>query len=145
MKQVVQLLTKVGLLVVLAMAPAIASAQTLGRIKANIPFDFSVGDQKLPAGEYSIVRAQQTSGDLVLMISSADGHARALRITNPVVTLDPKSKETLVFHRYGDEYFLSQVWTAGATTGRMFRESRDERVLRSHAKASKVVMKVGSE
>jgi len=144
-QQVVNVLVKVGLLVVFAIVPSVASAQTLGSIRANIPFDFTVGDQKLPAGVYSIGRAQQASGDLVLMISSADGHARALRITNPVVTLDPKSKETLVFHRYGDEYFLSQVWTAGSTTGRVFRESRGERELRAHASPKKVVMKAGNE
>ena len=145
-QQVVKLLTGVGLLVVLAMVPAVASAQSLaGSIRANIPFDFTVGDKKLPAGVYSIVRAQQSSGDVVLAISSADRHLNTFQLTNAVMTLDPKRKETLVFHRYGDEYFLSQLWVAGATTGRVFHESRGERALRAHAVPTKVVMRVENE
>jgi hypothetical protein len=33
----------------------------------------------------------------------------------------------LVFRRYGDEYFLREVWISGAMTGREFPMSRRER------------------
>jgi hypothetical protein len=35
----------------------------------------------------------------------------------------------LVFHRYGDQYFLSQVWTAGESDVRELWKSRAEREL----------------
>jgi len=34
-----------------------------------------------------------------------------------------------LFHRYGDQYFLFQVWAPGATIGRQFTKSRAERQL----------------
>ena len=124
--------TKIGMLVLISIVAlsASAKAQTLGsRLTANIPFDFTVGGKKFAAGQYSIVRNNQTSGDLVLSISSADNRSRAFPITIAVETSIAKEKPTLVFHRYGDEYFLAQVWPAGATTGRSFFKSRRERQL----------------
>ncbi len=35
----------------------------------------------------------------------------------------------LVFHRYGNTYFLSQVWMAGSSVGREMRKTRQERAI----------------
>jgi len=132
MTKVVKASTKIAMLVLIGIAAlsASAKAQSLAnRIKANIPFDFTVAGKKFAAGEYSIVRANPTAGDQVLRVSSADDRSRVLPATIPVTTLDAKDKSTLVFHRIGDEYFLAQVWLAGATTGRAFIKSRRERQL----------------
>jgi len=143
-KQLVNGLTKIGFLSVMALVMAVGSAQGQSlahKLRANIPFDFVVADKKLPAGEYSIGRAQQGNGDTVLLISSVDGHSNAIRLTTPVTLLDPKDKGTLVFHCYGDQYFLSQVWVDGATTGRLFVESRGEREAKAQTSADKMAMK----
>ena len=132
MTKFVKASTKIAMLVLIGIAAlsASAKAQSLGnRIKANIPFDFTVAGRKFGAGEYSIVRANPTAGDQVLRVSSADDSSRVLPATIPVTTLDAKDKSTLVFHRIGDEYFLAQVWLAGATTGRAFIKSSRERQL----------------
>jgi hypothetical protein len=132
MTKFVKASTKIGMLVLISIATlsASAKAQTLGnRLKANIPFDFMLAGKKFAAGQYSIARANQTAGDVVLSISSADDHSNAFPVTIPVDTLKAREKATLVFHRYGDEYFLAQVWPAGATTGRAFIKSRRERQL----------------
>ena len=132
MTKFVKASTKIAMLVLIGIAAlsASAKAQSLGnRIKANIPFDFTVAGKKFAAGEYSIVRANPTAGDQVLRVSSADDSSRVLPATIPVTTLDAKDKSTLVFHRIGDEYFLAQVWLAGATTGRAFIKSSRERQL----------------
>ena len=128
--QIVNVLTKVTLLGAMLLVTSVASAQgqsLANRITANIPFDFSVGEKKLPAGKYSISRVNQTIGDAVLSVLDDDGHAKTIRLSNPTQRLSPNSKATLVFHRYGDQYFLFQVWPAGATTGRQFPKSRSER------------------
>jgi hypothetical protein len=122
--------TKIGLLVVMIMIAAgtSANAQTLQyKLTANIPFDFTVADKKFEAGEYSFGRAQQTAGDTVVQIRSTDGHASLNRLTVPVLRPTPEDTGTLVFHRYGDEYFLFQIWPAGASTGRALPKSRDEK------------------
>jgi len=95
----------------------------------HIPFDFSVADKKLSSGKYSIGRARRDSDDTVLSVLDVDGSSRAIPLSSSVQTLQAKDKATLVFHRYGDEYFLYQVWTAGETTGRQFFKSSAERAL----------------
>jgi hypothetical protein len=100
------------------------------RIKVEIPFDFSVGDKKLPAGTYSVSRVSQTSGDNVIAITGDDGRSKVIRLSNSAQRLNATDQATLVFHHSGDQYFLFQVWPAGATIGRQFPKSRSEREIR---------------
>jgi hypothetical protein len=128
------LMAKAGVLcaVVLATACVSVQAQSLQyRIRVNIPFDFSIANKKLPAGNYSIGRAIQNSDNTVLSILDGRGHTKEARLSIPVLAAEAKNQATLVFHRYGDEYFLYQVWTAGETTGRQFLKSSVERALQS--------------
>jgi len=140
-------LVKFGLLAVMLMiaAGATANAQSLQyRLTVNIPFDFTVTDKKLPAGKYSIGRAQQGNGDLVIQISSEDGNESVSRLTIPVVTRDPADQGMLVFHQYRDEYFLFEIWPAGGHTGRALPKSRAERELEQKSgdvKVAKVVFR----
>ena len=47
----------------------------------------------------------------------------------PIYT-DAASVDTrLVFHRYGELYFLSEVWTLGDSSGRQLLKSRQEHAL----------------
>ena len=42
----------------------------------------------------------------------------------------------LVFHRYGDQYFLAEFWNLGSTTGYEFRRSKAEREIARSASAA---------
>lgn len=140
-KQLVNVLAKFGFLSVIALVTAVGSAQGQSlayKLRANIPFDFVVADRKLPAGEYSIGRVRQDSGDSFLLISSVDGRANAIRLSNPVESRVAKNEGTLVFHRYGDQYFLFQVWPSGSTVGRELFKSRSERNLVANSSAGKM-------
>ena len=131
--QLTNLIPKVILLsaIVLLVSVAPAQAQTLGnRIRVNIPFDFNISEKKLPAGEYSVGRALHRSDDAVVSVNDLDGRSKAIRLSNAVIRSRSKEKALLVFHRYGDQYFLFQVWPAGATTGREILKSKSERELR---------------
>lgn len=130
-KQVVKTLATVSLLIgLVVIATASASAQSLATpIKVNIPFDFIVADKTCPAGEYTVRRFQQYSSDNILEISSADGRTKLVRLTNSVQTLTPKRQVTLLFHRYGDQHFLYQVWQAGSTSGRVLTKSHSEKMI----------------
>ena len=133
-------LTKFGLLSVVIFVTASSSvrAQSLHyKLRANIPFDFTVIDKNLPAGEYEVGRAVPSSGDLVLSIRNAAGMSE-LPFTNPVQAFEPARTGKLVFHRYGDHYFLVQVWPAGATTGRAIPKSRQELEIERHGLARTV-------
>ncbi|HEU4931967.1 MAG TPA: hypothetical protein VFT48_07790 [Pyrinomonadaceae bacterium] len=128
-------ITAALLAMAITVAGVSAQAQTLQyRITVDIPFEFSVSDQKLPAGKYWISRAQQSSGDTVLQITSTDGHSTTNRFSIPVVTFNPKKRGELIFHKYGDRYFLSQVWPAAGETGRAFLKTSAERTLERDAR-----------
>lgn len=139
-RQFARMFMKVGFLSVMVFAAVSASAQSLANsIRVNIPFDFLLADQTLSAGDYSIGRA--LVDETILRLRSADGRSSLIRITHGVQTLSPRNKPTLVFHRYGDQYFLSQVWQAGAQSGRVFVESRSEREARKRASTDKMSAK----
>jgi hypothetical protein len=126
------LIAKVTLLSAVLLLTSVASAQGQSlahRARFNIPFDFAFGEKKLPAGQYAIGRAVHTSDDITLSISDRAGRSKALQLSNAVIATRPNTRAVLVFHRYGDQYFLSQVWQAGATSGREFPESKQERNL----------------
>jgi len=138
-KQFVNVLKRVSLLCAILLATVIASAQgqTLGyRIKANIPFDFTIGNKKLPSGKYSLGRARQFSDDALISVEDEDGRSKLIGTSMPVLTGDVTREPMLVFHRYGDQYFLYQVWPAGATTGRQFPKSRSEREVEENVVAN---------
>ena len=120
-------------------AGASVQAQTLQyKLTVDIPFDFSVSEQKLPAGKYWVSRAQESSGDTVVQIKSLDGKSVANRFSIPIVTFKTKKRGELVFHRYGEQYFLSEIWPAGGGTGRAFLKTHAERELQRNASGNRI-------
>ncbi len=89
--------------VTLAATPSHAQAM----IKADVPFSFSAGYGVLPAGEYNIAR----SGLGQVMLLSNGRHGVELMIPKTTDWRDNVGTPKLVFHRYGDEYFLAEIWT----------------------------------
>lgn len=84
-----------------------ASAQ--GQVlKADIPFEFTVGKTTLPAGEY-IVKLPETAGARIVSFKKADGEGYGSVMTNQVSSKDAEVASGLVFVKSGDRYFLYQV------------------------------------
>jgi hypothetical protein len=128
--QLVRLIPKVTLFGAMLLFSSVGStqAQSLSyRPKFDIPFDFVFGEKKLEAGKYAVGRALHGSDDTMLSITDQDGHAKAILLSNAVIKSRANTRAMLVFHRYGDQYFLVQVWAAGASSGREFPASRLER------------------
>lgn len=104
------------------------SASAQGRMlinKVEIPFDFSVRDKTLPAGTYSIASIIQDKG--TLLIRSEDGQEAIATLTMPVQAKGTPETCELAFHRYGEIYFLFQVWGPGDSYGRQLFKSLTER------------------
>ncbi len=119
-------------LVALAVMSSARVAQAQQRITVNIPFDFVAGNTALPAGEYSVnVLGQQKS---FLRVENKQAAAALLISTNAIISNVPQSATKLVFNRYGDRYFLAQVWTEGAQSGRQLSKSSREKELALYAK-----------
>jgi hypothetical protein len=127
-RQWVKGLTMLALLLTLALATTVATAngQNQSTVKANVPFEFIVGDKALPAGQYSV--SAIGIGQDALAIQGTKAHDNAVRLVNNTTRPAEKSS-TLVFHRYGNTFFLSQVWVAGEGQGRQLLKSRQERAI----------------
>jgi len=98
----------------------------------NIPFSFIVGQKTLPAGEYTFEPNRKDSHN-VWLVQRRDGRISALFATMPVWASETQEKANLIFHKYGDQYFLSQIWTPGSHSGRELLMPRLERELAKNA------------
>lgn len=129
-KQMFKLFAILSLVIMVAFISALASAsaQTPGHtLMANVPFEFSVGDKTLPAGDYSISRL---NGDgSALRISNQESNQSTSRLTQAKQAAQPRENSVLVFRRYGDQYFLAQVWLVGEREGRELVKSAREKSL----------------
>ena len=98
------------------------SAQTPTGAEVSIPFDFSAGKASLKAGTYIISR----TSDKVLKIRDAK-EKRTILVNAPLTigSRDFQGGERLVFNRYGNDYFLTQVWLT-ADEGRQLFPSKAE-------------------
>lgn len=101
----------------------VARAQEL--MIVNIPFDFAVGTKTLPAGEYSV--KDSPTLQTLLLIDRDDPSQGAFLLTQPVDAHGLQSESKLVFNRYDNRYFLSQVWSAGKSRGRQLSRSDREK------------------
>jgi hypothetical protein len=125
---------------------AVTSVQAQGvNMSVTIPFDFTVGGKTLPAGEYYLQRTadgarpvtQIRSRDKILSIYLPQSH--------PVQDMEVPQESKLVFNKYGDQFFLSQVWIFGRRIGEELpRTSKERGVQRNmagaHRKAESVAI-----
>jgi len=111
-----------------------ANGQTSRNQIANIPFEFTVGNHNLPAGKYEV--AQMSFGGDAISVRSLTTGISAMRLSNALVTTNTNSQAKLVFHRYGNSYFLAEVWNPGYATGRVLRRSSAEKAVRTELSAN---------
>jgi hypothetical protein len=88
-------------------------------VVVDVPFAFNIAGQQLPAGHYIV-----TSKDGFIRILSTK---QGLFVPTHTAVRSVSEQSKLVFHRYGDTYFLSCVWVKGTTTGKELYPSRAER------------------
>jgi uncharacterized membrane protein YciS (DUF1049 family) len=96
-------------------------------VKADIPFDFTAGGKLLPSGTY--------------LLSSSIGMSHVIQIRNPQGSVavfsgaydsGTESKTSrLIFNRYGDQYFLSEVLCSSAHMNVQIPTSKLEKRVRS--------------
>ena len=119
-KQVLKIFSVLSLFVTLAVGSVYAQSDM--HLKVNIPFEFSVGNEALPAGEYTVRHLFQG----VLVIQNADRSTTKVFSSIGARANKTLDESSLVFHRYEDEHFLSKIWTTGNDTGHEIFKSRAE-------------------
>ena len=96
-------------------------------IRVAIPFDFIVRGKTLPAGKYEIRRIGDEPDALI--VTNVGNHQRAIFESEPVEAARTHKRGEIVFHEYGETYYLAQIWTGGEETGRELIPSRAEKRL----------------
>ena len=119
MKRTAYMITALAALLLMAMVPAYAQKTSA---TVNIPFNFTVDDVRMPAGEYQItspsekvVSIQRVGGSDVKVTLTASGSAA--RTTGPA---------KLVFHKYGNAYFVAAAWMPNSDHAQEFFTSASE-------------------
>lgn len=129
--------TFVPLLAVILLAVGSLSAQISNAVKADIPFDFTAGNITMPAGEYKIANSGHPGSLLIGSYGSSSMFVGAIAAQ----ANDRAGSTKLVFHRYGDRYFLYQVWVQGEDRGSEVPMTKFEKELSaSNARPSSVTI-----
>lgn len=133
-----------GMLALALMAATQVKAQQ--PLYANVPFGFTAGKIDLPAGTYRIMKVADHSP--AVLIQRTDGGPAVFLISSAALpkSQSQQSQSKLVFHRYGDRYFLSQVWREDAVRGRWFpvtAEEKEQAIALNNLKQSEVAIVAG--
>lgn len=103
------------------------------QLSANVPFDFYVQDQLLPAGEYCF-----EMGGSALVIRAKDGKGvRLIAAMND--ENENKSEDFLQFHQYGNKHFLSGI-AAGSSKAVVKTTKTEQEVRAQFEKARQVIL-----
>ena len=135
-----------GLVLALTIGAGKAKAQIVGDMVANVPFEFHAGNAEFPAGEYRI-HSVDDSGLAVMQISTMDGSRSALFQVQESDASATPTKSELIFNKYGDQYFLSEVhgdygateWNFGVS--KLEKRVRVEEASRASQQKTMVAMK----
>ena len=118
--------------VTLVMLPMLAVAQLPSNQKliTNVPFEFTVGNRVMPAGQWTTQVASRNDANLLLL-----RNVRAKRaVTSSSLPGESKiapAKSALIFHKYGGSYFLVGIKVEGNQANYRIPESKAEAELRS--------------
>jgi hypothetical protein len=113
-------------------------AQT--RVVANVPFNFTVETVRLPAGEYAL-QPTSTGSDMLQIQNVATGEIILVNAPSWLSTHKGKGagSDQIIFHRYGDRYFFSEVWTPDGLRGRAM-PSKLEREIQASSPGKQVAL-----
>ena len=104
-------------LVLTAWNSAVQAQSTSMRVR--IPFTFHVGVKKMPPGTYLV----RKTGDAIRI---EDRQNSAMVISTAVSNRAPKGNDQLIFNRYAEQYFLSEVRWSGYLEARGLAKSKVE-------------------
>ncbi len=131
-----QTIAFVGIAVIL-LAAGVASAQSTEPFNFRTPFAFVVGDTLVPAGAYA-VRVVSPTG--TLSIRGEEENVSVLTGSLPIQGQEASNRYKLIFHRYGEHYYISEIWAPGYQTGRTIQPRASELELAKNEKTQHVTV-----
>jgi hypothetical protein len=119
-------ITAITLFAVANLAMAGHSFAQQHAVQANVPFAFTVNSKLLPAGTY-MIKAESPG---LIVIRNTRKPVSALSLVTPGDAKVTKGGK-LTFHRYGGEYFLSEVTCPAADMSSKIPSSKQEKQAQS--------------
>jgi hypothetical protein len=111
------------------LAAAVAVHAQDKSITVNVPFSFYMGSSLMPQGAY---RVSEFANGTVVRIAAAQGSAAKTVTTLDLVGKKEAEPARLVFHCYGNDYFLAEIWTGDTSAGQgIARSTREKELARS--------------
>ena len=136
------LVIMLGILLPFAVVDVVA--QTNQELVADIPFEFSVCNEQLPAGTYK-VRRFSSANTHVMLVRSDESRSVIVACGHEIRVQKQVPTGKLIFNRYGDKYFLSELWLGEITGTELFRSEQEQALLsemKERKKREKVTIKV---
>jgi hypothetical protein len=112
----------------IAMTGAFAAHAQTVVLRADVPFGFYMGKSAMPADSYKVTSTDRGS----IWVQARSSNANHASLTHPAVGNSKSEAPRLVFHRYGDTYFLTQIWTGDPSSGQALPMSPIEKELASN-------------
>jgi hypothetical protein len=103
-----------------------ASAEGTNKLQATIPFDFAVGNNVMPSGTYWIKPASSCEDHAVLLQNCRQVDFVTVSMGEPLYE-QAAERGKLIFHKYGNQYFLREIHGGPYGRGWTMQESRREK------------------
>ena len=103
-----------------------AFGQVVKTANANVAFDFQIGDRLYPAGQYRIESINRQSDNILRIRGLGDANKNQL-IVAALANAGKGKTPRLVFRKYGETYFLSEIFLDTEQWGYSIRPSRRQR------------------
>ena len=101
-----------------------AGAYAQSVVQAHVPFAFKVGQKQMPAGTYIIDRESGSSFVTVRNVKTGTSVLAAGRTETA-----SKTTKKLIFHHYGSQYLLTEIWGAAGSQGMVLPSTKRQKDL----------------
>ncbi len=100
-------------------------------VKVNVPFSFTIHNTTLPAGKYTISSELRDPATLIIRDERNKPQVIFTGMDDPGASTQTSG---LVFHQYGDQYFLSEIRFASASKAVFLPPAKLEEHIRKQGK-----------
>ena len=100
-------------------------AQSSTGVRADVPFDFIVGEKTIRAGRITAYGVSSAVQGPLSITNMAQGEL-ALRNGRRMLGAEKTKECKLVFHKYDNRYFLAQIWIPGYEAWQVFKSKGEQ-------------------
>ena len=113
-------------LAMILIAPTIYGQSDQPKLRFHIPFQFSINSETFTPGDYVVIQ----KSTFLLKVANLNSSSAAFESVYPAQSRkEANGQVRLIFHRYGNQYFLATVSDGSWQSTYDFRTSTDEKHL----------------